>query len=67
MKMINKKWNPCLAQYETTWIADTEDELTADFAPDCACGSTVMVVSTGNFYIKNSVDKWQKVGTTEVV
>lgn len=67
MKMINEKWNTCLAQYESEWIADTEEELTADFVTDCACGSFVFVISTGNGYMKNSVGKWQKIGSTEVI
>jgi hypothetical protein len=67
MKLVDKKWNPFLGKYESNYIADTEDELTADFAPDCACGSFVLVISTGNAYMKNSVDKWQKLGSTEVV
>jgi hypothetical protein len=67
MKLIDKKWNPYLSQHESEWIIDTEEELTAGFAPDCACGSFAFVISTGNGYMKNSVGKWQKIGSTEVI
>ena len=67
MKLIDQKYNVHLGKYEKTWLADAVEEITADFDPDSAAGSSIMVISTGDFYMKNTVDKWQKVGTTEVV
>lgn len=67
MKLIEQRWNPHLSKYERTWIADTVEELTANHDPDSATGSVVLVISTGDTYMKNTVDKWQKVGTTEVI
>ena len=67
MKLIDSKWNPHLYKYENTWLANTADELTADFDPDSAEGSIVMVISNGNTYIKNASGKWQKMGSTEVI
>jgi hypothetical protein len=56
-----------MAKYEHTWVADDESKLTAGFDPDCAVGSMILVISTGDTYIKNTEGKWQKVGTTEVL
>lgn len=67
MKLIEQRWNPHLAQYEKTWLADTVDEITANCDPDSACGSVILVISTGDSYMKNTECKWQKVGTTEVI
>lgn len=67
MKLIDQKWNPHLSKYDRTWLADTAEELTADFDPNSASGSAVIVISTGDTYMKNTVDKWQKIGTTEVI
>ena len=67
MQMIGKKWNCCMAQYEHTWIADNENNLTADFDPDSAVGSVVLVISTNSAWMKNTQGKWQKMGTTEVL
>ena len=67
MKLIEQKWNPHLSKYERTWIADTAEELTASHDPDSATGSAVLVIATGETWMKNTVDKWQKVGTTEVI
>ena len=67
MKLIEKRWNCCLAQYEHTWLADDESALTADFDPDSAVGSIVMVIATESVWIKNTDGKWQKPGTTEVL
>lgn len=67
MKLIEQKWNPHMWQYEKTWLADTVEEITAGFDPDSACGSVILVISTGDSYMKNTEGKWQKVGTTEVI
>lgn len=67
MKMIERRWNCCLAQYENTWLADDESELTAGFDPDGAVGSVVLVISTESTWMKNTQGKWQKMGTTEVI
>lgn len=67
MKLIEQEWNPHLNAYEKTWIADEAGELEASFDSDSACGSIIMVISTGSTYMKNSAGKWQKVGSTEVV
>lgn len=67
MKLIKSKLNICLGKYEKTYLADTEDELTADFDPNCAEGSIILVISTEATYMKNTKGQWQKCGTTEVV
>lgn len=39
-------------------VCDTEEDL--KFLPDCAMGSTVIVIETGSVYIRNSKDEWVK-------
>ena len=67
MKLIEQKWNPHLGQYEKTWLADDESELTAAFDPEGAAGSVVLVISTESTWMKNTQGQWQKLGTTEVI
>ncbi len=67
MKLIKSTWNAHQSKYERQYIANDESEITADFDPDSADGSTILCVSTGNVFIKNADSKWQKFGTTEVI
>lgn len=67
MKLIEREWNICMCRYTNVWLADNEDGITADFDPESAAGSTIIVISTASTWMKNSQGKWQKVGTTEVV
>lgn len=67
MKRIGRRWNAYLDKYEDTWLADDESAITADFAPECAEGSIIMVISTESTWMKNTSGKWQKCGTTEVI
>lgn len=39
-------------------VCDTEADL--EILPDCAMGSTVIVIETGSVYIRNSRDEWVK-------
>ena len=67
MKLIDKEWNEYLGKYTNVWLADNDNEITVNFDPESSEGSTILVISTGNRYMKNTVGKWQKVGTNEVV
>lgn len=67
MKMIGSEWNPYLNQCQNMWIADDENSITADFDPASAVGSSIFVIATEATYMKNTVGKWQKCGTTEVI
>lgn len=40
------------------FVCDTETDL--EILPDCAMGSTVIVIETGSVYIRNSRDEWVK-------
>ena len=42
------------------FVCDTE----ADIAnlPECMCGATALVISTGDIYIVNATGKWVKFG-----
>lgn len=67
MKLIDREWNIHLSKYQNIWLADDESELSADFDPDGAEGSMIIVISTQANYMKNTNGKWQKLGTTEVI
>ena len=67
MKLIDRDWNPHLNKYQNMWLADDESGITADFDPDGAEGSVIMVISTKATWMKNSKCKWQKCGTSEVI
>ena len=66
MKLIDRDWNPHLNKYQHMWLADDESAITADFDPDGAEGSVIMVISTQSTWMKNSKGKWQKCGSSEV-
>lgn len=66
MKLIDREWNASLQKWTHYWLADNESGITADFDPDSAEGSTIIVISTQSTWMKNTEGKWQKVGTTEV-
>lgn len=67
MKLVGSEWNPYLNQHQNMWIADTEDGITVDFDSASAVGSSIFVIATEATYMKNTVGKWQKCGTTEVI
>lgn len=67
MKLIGREWNACLGKYQNLWLADDKSVLTADFDPDGAEGSIIIVISTETTYMKNTKGKWQLCGGTEVI
>lgn len=67
MKLINREWNAYLGKYQNMWLADDESDITANFDPDGAEGSTIIVISTEATYMKNTSAQWQKCGSTEVI
>lgn len=67
MKLIDREWTPCLGGYQNMWLADKESDVTADFDPEGACGSVILVIESKATYMKNTQGKWQKPGTTEVI
>lgn len=67
MILLESKWSFPQGKTERTWLADDESELTADFDPTSAAGSSVIVIGTGAVWMKNTKEKWQKMGTTEVL
>ena len=67
IKLIQQEYSNPQREWMNSWLADTPEDLTPDFDPKGASGSSVVVISTKDVYIKNSQGKWQKVGTTEVV
>lgn len=67
MQLLDAKWSFPQGKTERTWLADDESELTAGFDPTSAVGSSIIVIATGDVWMKNSKGQWQKVGTTEVL
>lgn len=67
MKLINREWNPYLGKYQNMWLADDESSLVADFDPEGAEGSVVIVIAADATYMKNTEGKWQICGGTEVI
>ena len=67
MKLINREWNAYLGKYQNMWLADDETGLSADFDPDGAEGSTVIVSATDATYMKNTEGKGQICGSREVI
>lgn len=66
-KLIQQEYSGPQRAWMNTWQSDDGSDLTADFDPKGAVGSSIMVIATGDLYIKNSEGKWQKYGTTEVI
>jgi hypothetical protein len=67
MKLINREWNAYLGKYQNMWLADDETNITANFDPDGAEGSMIIVIATESTYMKNTSGQWQKCGSTEVI
>lgn len=66
MRLFDKNWNPYMGRYEHVWLADSEDEITADCVEGAGEGDVILALDTGSTWVKNTEGKWQKVGTTEV-
>jgi hypothetical protein len=67
MKLINREWNTYLGKYQNMWLADDVSQIAADFDPDGAEGSVIIVIATESTYMKNSAGLWQRCGSTEVI
>lgn len=67
MILINQQWSNTQKAWINEWQSDDGSDISANFDPTCAVGSTIMVISSKTFYIKNSKGKWQKLGSTEVI
>lgn len=68
MVIIERAWNTAQCKWELTYLANTAaDVVVSELDPDCAIGSSILVISSGAMYIKNTEGKWQKSGSTEVL
>ena len=59
-KEIMREFSPTLKETISSWVCDTEDDVNS--LPKCTCGSSAIVVSTGDVYMVNASGKWVKVG-----
>lgn len=66
-KLIDREWSKCLKACRNTWLSDDGSDIPADFDPDGAEGSMILIIATGATLVKNTAGKWQKLGTTEVI
>jgi hypothetical protein len=66
-KLIGQEYNNCLDKVQNMWLSDDGSDITSNFDPDGAIGSTIIVISTQSVYMKNTVGKWQKCGSKEVL
>ena len=66
MTLIERELVGASNKYRNMWLADTDSDIPANFDPDSAVGSVIMVIATQETWMKNSQGKWQKCGTTEV-
>lgn len=67
MKLIDREWNAFLNKYMNMWLANEDSDIAADFDPDGAEGSMILVIASQSTYMKNTEGKWQKYGSTEVI
>ena len=65
--LIGREYNKVLGKCQNMWLSDDGSEITADFDPDSAEGSTIIVIADDTTYMKNTQHKWQKCGSTEVI
>ena len=67
MILIKQQWSDTQKAWINEWQSDDGSDITANFDPTGAVGSTIMVIADKTFYIKNSLGQWQRFGSTEVV
>lgn len=67
MRLIDRAYCAYQKCDTCTWLANDPSEITPDFCPESACGSTILCIATKDIFIKNCDGKWQKFGTTEVI
>lgn len=59
-KLVNKEWSPHLDEYTHEYIVDTESDIAS--LPDCAVGSSALVVETATVYMVNASGNWVPFG-----
>ena len=55
-KLVNKEWSPFLDEYTHEYIVDTESDIAT--LPDCAVGSSALVVASATVYMVNASGEW---------
>ena len=66
MILIDSNWNQSQRAIERTYLANTQADVSVP-KDDSAVGSTIIVIATGDVWMKNENGQWQKVGTEEVL
>ena len=60
IKLIKKEYSDLQGDYKRDYICD--DEANVASLPECACGSSALVIATGDVYVVNTQGAWTKVG-----
>lgn len=59
-KLVNKEWSPHLDEYTHEYIVDTETDIAS--LPECAVGSSALVVASATVYMVNASGEWAVFG-----
>lgn len=60
IELVNKKWCPCLDDYQREFIADAESDVAS--LHKSSAGSSALVVESGNIYVVNASGDWAVFG-----
>ena len=59
-KLIEKEFSYVLKDSVCSFICDTDTDVAS--LPKCRCGSSALVIATGDVYVVNTAGAWTKVG-----
>ncbi|MBQ8603904.1 MAG: hypothetical protein IJ410_03550 [Oscillospiraceae bacterium] len=59
-KLIDKEYSHTQGGYVQDYICDTNADVAS--LPVCRCGSSALVIDTGDVYVVNTTGEWAKVG-----
>lgn len=60
IKLIKKEYSDLQGDYKRDYICDGDADVSN--LPECACGSSALVIATGDVYVVNTQSAWTKVG-----
>ena len=60
IKLIEREWHPELNDYKHDYVCDAEADVST--LPESCCGSSALVIETGDVYVVNTQGVWTKVG-----
>lgn len=60
IKLIKKEYSDLQGDYKRDYICDTDADVAS--LPKCRCGSSALVIATGDVHVVNPAGQWTKVG-----